>query len=159
MFGIVLAPLVAVAICLAALVPFIWTEYFRDRMSPDWTAAMAYSGDLNDRRRMAACYEVGCNEVVAAPILACAWREIILEETQGSSRQDLTAADRSCSRISPNNRETLRKATFVRVFSVMTRSSVEFDVRLLASGSRLSEVLSVREVKLKLKPIQTVDAG
>jgi hypothetical protein len=131
-----LAHLVAVAICLAALVPFIWTEYFRDRMSPDWTAGMAHSGDLNDRRRMAACYEVGCNEVVAAPILACAWREIILEETQGSSRQDRIAADRACSRISQNDRETLERAEGL---------SVVFGVAL---GSRLSEVLSV-EGKLK----------
>ncbi len=39
---------------------------------------------------------VKCGHVGASPILACAWREVIVEETARSSPVDLTAAEEAC---------------------------------------------------------------
>ena len=110
MLRILWVPIFALAACLATLVPFLWTEYFREQIRPAWTPEMAYSGNLDDQRHIASCYEVGCRDVIATPILACAWREIILEETNRSSDQDVSAANRDCERISPQHRPILERA-------------------------------------------------
>lgn len=110
MHRILLAPLAVVALCLAFLIPLVWTEYFRDHIWPNWSAEKAYSGDLNDQRRLASCYELGCSEVMASPILACAWREIILDETDRFFKHDVVAANRDCSRVSQNDREIVERA-------------------------------------------------
>ena len=45
-----------------------------------------------------------CGHVGAAPILACAWRELIVEETGRSSLADVTAAEEACRGLSPQER-------------------------------------------------------
>lgn len=108
-----MAPVVALAACLAVLVTIVWLKYFRDEMRPIWSPELTYSGNLDDQRRMASCYEVGCSTVIATPIQACAWREVILEETDRASPQDIAAANRACQQISTTDRSILHQAELV----------------------------------------------
>ena len=109
-FKIVWAPIIALSATLAFLVPFAWTQYFREQIRPSWSPEMTYSGDIEDQRHMASCYESGCHGMVATPILACAWREVILEETNRSLASDVAASDKACGQISADQNSILERA-------------------------------------------------
>ena len=47
---------------------------------------------------------------VAIELLACAWRELIVEETGRSSPVDVTAAEEACHGLSPRDREIATRA-------------------------------------------------
>jgi hypothetical protein len=62
----------------------------------DWDPSRAYSGSLEDQRHLAECYRSGCPRVKPSALYACAWREIIVEETAGQSAADVDAAEHVC---------------------------------------------------------------
>jgi len=65
---------------------------------------------LDEQRHIAECYRVKCGHVGVAPILACAWRELIVEETGRSSPVDITAAEEACRALSPGERAIAARA-------------------------------------------------
>ena len=71
---------------------------------PNWE--LVYTGDLKTQRKLASCYEViGCPDATTySVVLACAWREIIVEETNRSSPADIAAAKKTCERLSADER-------------------------------------------------------
>lgn len=70
---------------------FLWDE-FHAHWHHDLTIENAYAGNLTSQRHLASCYATGCTpDFAVEPILACAWRQIITEETSPASRQDLSA--------------------------------------------------------------------
>ena len=105
-----LTPALGLVAVLIVSVFLTWTYYFRGQMRPIWTPEMTFSGNLDDQRHMASCYDAGCRDVIATPILACAWREVILEESHRSSTRDITAAAESCQKISKTDRQILKRA-------------------------------------------------
>lgn len=70
-----------------------------------WDQERAYSGRLEDQRQLAECYFRGCLHVVKSELLACAWREVIADETK--SRTDVAAAQDACRDLPRENRRLL----------------------------------------------------
>ena len=111
------------AVLLACLVGvfgfFLWDE-FHAQWGPNLVLEDADAGNLTAQRRLASCYAKGCPPNFAPePVLACAWREIITQETNRASRQDLSAQHKACSQISVTDRDVL--------------SSAEDDIRFIVS--------------------------
>src|SRR5262245_4738131 len=79
MLRLLLLPFFLVAIAVGAVATYGWSHFFRDRIHPQWDPNLAYAGHVEMQRHLAKCYEVGCPEAVASPVLACAWRDIIVE--------------------------------------------------------------------------------
>ena len=102
------------ALLLACLVGvfgfFLWDE-FHGQWGPNLVAEDADAGNLTAQRRLASCYATGCPpNFVSEPVLACAWREIIIQETKRPSRQDLSAQHKACNQISKTDRNVLSSA-------------------------------------------------
>ena len=102
------------AVLLACLVGgfgfFLWDE-FHAQWGPNLVAEDAEAGNLVAQHRLASCYARGCPpNFIREPVLACAWREIIAQETKRASRQDLSAQHKACSQISVTDRNVLSSA-------------------------------------------------
>ena len=65
---------------------------------------------LDEQRHIAECYRVKCGHVGVSPLLACAWRELIVEETARSSPVDVTAAEEACRALSLQERAIASRA-------------------------------------------------
>lgn len=66
-----------------------------------------YTGTVEDHRHFAECEAHGCPHVEPSPLFACAWREIIVEETDRNTPVDVTAAANACSSLTGQQRELL----------------------------------------------------
>jgi hypothetical protein len=72
------------------------TVFFRERdVRADRDHSLA--ADLASQRRMPECYRSGCSGISVSPILGCAWRLVILEETHAPDDADADVGLR-CSR-------------------------------------------------------------
>jgi hypothetical protein len=82
---------------------FLWDE-FHAQWGHNNIAEDADAGNLVAQRRLASCYATGClPNFGPEPVLACAWREIIVKEAKRASRDDLSAQQKACSQISGPN--------------------------------------------------------
>lgn len=115
MFRLLMLPFAIVGLVLAVVAPLVWTGFFHDHIRPNWDPNLAYTGDLAIQRHLASCYLSGCPHVPRSPLLACAWREIILEEITAPSTDDFQAAEKTCGALSATDRSVL--------------TSVEADIR------------------------------
>lgn len=102
------------AVLLACLVGvfgfFLWDE-FHAQWGPNLVIEDADAGNLTAQRRLASCYAKGCPpKFEPEPVLACAWREIVAQETNRASRQDRSAQHKACSQISVTDRNILSSA-------------------------------------------------
>ncbi len=60
----------------------------------------AWAGDVSAQKHVAGCYtQGGCPDMTAAPVLGCAWRQVILEETREADAR--LEAEAACGRIDP----------------------------------------------------------
>ena len=109
MLRLLLLPFLLVGISVGAVATYAWSHYFRDRIHPPWDPNLAYSGHVEMQRHLAKCYEVGCPEALFSPVLACAWRDIIVEETSRTSPGDIAEAKRVCGRLSAKDKATLEQ--------------------------------------------------
>ncbi len=89
---------------------FLWHE-FHAKWGPSFVAENADAGYVAAQRRLASCYARGCPpNFIRTPVLACAWREIIIKEAKRASQQDLSAQHKACSEISGFDRDVLKSA-------------------------------------------------
>jgi hypothetical protein len=107
MLRLILLPFVLVAVVLGSIGWLGWSHFFSDHIHPRWDPNLVYSGQVEMQRHLAKCYEVGCPEALRSIVLACAWREIIVEEMKRASMEDIEEAKRVCTRLSPTERSTL----------------------------------------------------
>ncbi len=65
----------------------------------------ALSGNLQSQRRLADCYRLGCSsELTPDPVLACAWRIIVVASGAPAVVQDDTESRRrDCESLSPKD--------------------------------------------------------
>ena len=82
---------------------FFWAGAVRE-----WDPNQVDLSKLDEQRHMAECYRVKCGHVGASPVLACAWRELVVEETARSSPVDVTAAEEACRGLSPGSARSPR---------------------------------------------------
>ncbi len=103
---LLLLPLL-VAWCLVIPLGY-WGWQIMNHAPPHGTAPPGtYPANLDEQRRLAACYRLGCAEARASPILSCAWRLVIAEETHGSD--DSAEAARDCEALAEKDRQTAEK--------------------------------------------------
>jgi hypothetical protein len=98
MRSLLIGPL-ATAFLALAVAYYFWAGAVRE-----WDPSQVDLSKLDEQRHIAECYRVKCGHVGVAPILACAWRELIVEETGRSSLVDVTAAEEACLGLSPQER-------------------------------------------------------
>jgi hypothetical protein len=115
MIRLLLFPFAIVGLVLAIVVPIAWTGYFHVQLRPNWNPDFAYTGDVETQRHLASCFTTGCPHIARSRVLACAWREIILEESTPRSPDDEVAAEQACKVLSTLDRALL--------------ASVESDIR------------------------------
>ncbi len=84
--------------------------YFWAGAVGEWDPSQVDLSKLEEQRHLAECYRVKCGHVGVSPILACAWRELIVEETGRSSPVDVTAAEEACRGLSPQERAIATRA-------------------------------------------------
>jgi len=101
---LLIGPLVTAVFALTVAY-FFWTGTVRE-----WDPNQVDLSKLDEQRHMAECYRARCGHVGASPVLACAWRELVVEETARSSPVDVTAADEACRGLSPREREIATRA-------------------------------------------------
>jgi hypothetical protein len=101
---LLIGPLVTAVFALTVAY-FFWTGTVRE-----WDPNQVDLSKLDEQRHMAECYRVRCGHVGASPVLACAWRELVVEETARSSPVDVTAAEEACRGLSPREREIATRA-------------------------------------------------
>ena len=107
MTRLLLLPFLLVALGLGAIAVYAWSHFFHDRIYPEWDPNLVYSGHVEMQRHLAQCYEVGCPEALYSTVLACAWRDIIVEETKQTSPGDIAEAKRVCGVLSSRERATV----------------------------------------------------
>ena len=102
------------ALLMSCLIGFggysLWDTYHR-QFNSTWSAAQAFSGDVSAQRRLASCYATGCITVPHDQPFACAWREIILEESSKAPPADVSAAQAACSHLSALQRQAVKTLT------------------------------------------------
>jgi hypothetical protein len=108
MLRLLLLPFLLVAIVLGSIATYAWSHFFRDRLRPNWDPNLVYSVHIEMQLHLAKCYETGCPEALSSIVLACAWREIIVEETKPASIEDIGEAKRVCGLLSDKERTTLK---------------------------------------------------
>ena len=101
---LLIGPLVTAVFALTVAY-FFWTGTVRE-----WDPNQVDLSKLDEQRHMGECYRVRCGHVGASPVLACAWRELIVEETGRSLPVDVTAAEAVCRGLSPREREIATRA-------------------------------------------------
>jgi hypothetical protein len=109
MLRFLLLPFLLVALAFGVIATYAWSNFFHDRLRPSWDPNLSYSGHIEIQRHLAKCYEIGCPETVSSIVLACAWREIIVEETKSASPEDIEEAKRVCGRLSARDKPTLEQ--------------------------------------------------
>jgi hypothetical protein len=109
MLRLLLLPFLLVAIAVGAVATYAWSHFLRDQIHPEWDPNLAYSGHVEMQRHLAKCYEVGCPETPSSPVLACAWRDIIVQETNRASLKDIAEAERVCGLLSTKDKTTLEQ--------------------------------------------------
>ena len=106
MLRVVLLPSLLLAAVVAALAGWFGVSHIYQR--PNWD--LIYTGDLKAQRQLASCYEsIGCPEASYSMVLACAWREIIVEESGILPSSDIAAAKKTCDHLSINERHTVER--------------------------------------------------
>jgi len=97
--------------CLVGLFGFLLWDEFHAQWRHNSIAEDADAGNLVAQRRLASCYATDClPNFIRAPVLACAWQEIIVKEAKRASPHDLSAQQRACSQISGPDRNVLTSA-------------------------------------------------
>ncbi len=66
-----------------------------------------YPADLQEQRRLADCYRVGCAETRPSSILSCAWRLVIAEETHDAA--EAAEASKDCGGLREKDRQAAEK--------------------------------------------------
>ena len=108
-------PLAVICVMIAAVGMLVWTGLY-NLTHPNWHPGLAYAGDLNSQRHLASCYTTGCVNVPKSPLLACAWREIIVEELDAPTNLDIEEATATCRGLSESDRRAVAIAeTDIRV--------------------------------------------
>lgn len=95
---------VMVACILSAILALAALRFFS--REPDVRADRDHSlaADLASQRRMAECYRSGCSGISVSPILGCAWRLVILEETHAPDDADAATSD--CDALGEKQKQT-----------------------------------------------------
>jgi hypothetical protein len=84
--------------------------YFWAGALGEWDPNNADLSQLAEQRHMAECYQARCGHVSSSPVLACAWRQLILHETGGSLSEDVVAAENACRGLSPFEHAIVERA-------------------------------------------------
>ena len=92
-------------VLIAAVVLYFWAGSVRE-----WDPNNADLSRLAEQRHMAKCYQARCGHVSPSPVLACAWRQLIVDETGGSLAGDVVAAENACRGLSHSERAIVQRA-------------------------------------------------
>lgn len=95
---ILLASLLSVILASGALKVFSRGQHVRS----DRDHALA--ADIEHQRQMAECYRIGCPGTNVSPVIGCAWRLAILEETHAAD--DSRKADSDCGNLDEKEQHT-----------------------------------------------------
>ena len=105
MFRYILTPGAIVMACVSGVFGlFLWAT-FHSKFEQSWSPDKAYTGDISAQRHLASCYATGCAEAPDDPALACAWRQIISNESRQSSPADLSAEHKACDHLTALDRK------------------------------------------------------
>jgi len=110
MSRLLLVPILLMCIFCASFAAFAWWGL---RHTPVRTVTQAernhaISADIPAQRHLADCYRDGCVDHRRSPLLGCAWRLVIVEETHRA--EDLSEAAKDCGELAEKDRAAAERA-------------------------------------------------
>jgi nitrogen fixation-related uncharacterized protein len=124
MFRYILIPGAIVMACMSGVFGFFLWAIFHSQFEQSASPDQAYIGDIM-AQPLASCYATGCAGVPDDPALACAWRQIISNESSQSLPADRFALHKVCDHLTASDRKWM--------------TSLDADIRLRMRDERRPE--------------------